>query len=147
MCVCVFVCVCLWFCVVCACVCVCDVFVVCDLSSLEHTLALLRCPRSQHSIETAGSVRERCTKRVGTWPIGLRGQSHTRSSQGGGYPPPVLPPPRSRLIARPLLRQALEALAALPGGEGAGIVQDVLFIAAPVTSNPARWEKVIHIDR
>mmetsp|Transcript_2079 Transcript_2079/g.6678 ORF Transcript_2079/g.6678 Transcript_2079/m.6678 type:complete len:99 (-) Transcript_2079:461-757(-) len=36
---------------------------------------------------------------------------------------------------------ALEALAALEDGEGHGVVQDALLLAAPVTSNSARWER------
>ena len=36
----------------------------------------------------------------------------------------------------------LEILAALPHGAGCGLVQDVLLLAAPVTVNPARWERV-----
>ena len=36
----------------------------------------------------------------------------------------------------------LEVLAALPNGEGDSLVQDVLLVAAPVTANPQRWERV-----
>lgn len=36
----------------------------------------------------------------------------------------------------------LERLAALPPAEGGGLVQDVVLLAAPVTVNSARWEKV-----
>ena len=38
--------------------------------------------------------------------------------------------------------QCLEVLAALPEEEGRGLVHDVLLFAAPVTNNPARWERV-----
>ena len=38
--------------------------------------------------------------------------------------------------------QCLEELAALPAGEGHGVVLDVVLVAAPVTVNPARWERV-----
>ena len=37
--------------------------------------------------------------------------------------------------------QCLEELAALPAGEGHGVVLDVVLVAAPVTVNPARWER------
>jgi hypothetical protein len=37
--------------------------------------------------------------------------------------------------------QCLDALASMPKGEGAGLVQDVLLMAAPVTLNPARWDR------
>jgi hypothetical protein len=36
----------------------------------------------------------------------------------------------------------MEIRAALPHGEGDGLVQDVLLMAAPVTANPARWEQL-----
>ena len=41
--------------------------------------------------------------------------------------------------------QCLEVLAALPHDEGAGLVHDVLLLAAPVTRNPRRWERVAHV--
>ena len=36
----------------------------------------------------------------------------------------------------------LEVLADLPDTDGTGLVLDVLLIAAPVTANPGRWEKI-----
>ena len=39
----------------------------------------------------------------------------------------------------------MAAAAALPDGEGRGLVHDVLLVAAPVTANPARWERVAQV--
>ena len=39
----------------------------------------------------------------------------------------------------------LEVLRALPGDAGEGLVHDVLLMAAPVTANPLRWERVASV--
>jgi hypothetical protein len=39
----------------------------------------------------------------------------------------------------------LELLSELPNREGRGLVQDVVFVVAPVTANPARWDRAASV--
>ena len=101
-------------------------------------------PRS--SIETAATLAQAALALRGPWGAcydaakgaGAALAAHLRAQGGGRRPVSLL---GVSLGAR-VVWQCLEILAALPDGEGVGVVQDVLLLAAPVTANPVRWERI-----
>ena len=108
-------------------------------TQLETLAASLRATGAISSLPQALSARPQWTACYdAAKAAGARLAAKLRSKSCGHRPVTLL---AVSLGAR-VVWHCLELLAELPAGAGCGIVLDVILIAAPVTANPARWDRV-----